>query len=464
MAENRLSRKLLLAFLALTLAALALSGAAINWALNRQFQSYIEESKEAENLRILDVVTAYHSEWGSWRGIAPTLAHVAMSTETRIVLHDEGGNLVYDSLRDMRGMMRAIGRAGLQQRVRIEEEGESFSYPILVEGREVGTLNLTLLGREGILAQEDLDFSRTINISIFLMAFLAGLGALAMSIYLSRRLTQPLAGITKAVSRLKEGDFSQRVETPGQDELGLLAQTFNSMADKLEKTEKLRRKLAADVSHELRTPLTTLRSYLEAFKDGVLPPSQDNISSLQEEVYRLENLVNNLQELSLVENRSMDMPLKPLNPAATLKKIYDLYQPLMAQQGITGTLSLPDKEIKASLNEEALERILRNLLSNALKYTGKDGNISLKLAAAGPAGTRLVIEVSDTGSGISAKDLPHVFERFYRADPSRSRKTGGFGIGLTIVRELVEAQGGEIHARSRPGEGTTFTISFPKES
>ena len=165
---NRLSSKLLLAFLALTLAFLALSGVAINWALNRQFKSYIIESKEAENFRILDVVTAHYAERGSWRGIGPTLAYVAVSAETLLAPYDEQGNLVYDSRRDMRGLMRFMG----QRRARLEMEGESFTYPVLVEGQEVGTLTLTLLGREGILAQEDLDFSATINLSIFLFLLL----------------------------------------------------------------------------------------------------------------------------------------------------------------------------------------------------------------------------------------------------------------------------------------------------
>jgi two-component system, OmpR family, sensor histidine kinase BaeS len=454
---NRLSLKLLLAFLALTLASLALSGAAINWALNYQFRNYIGVSREAENLRIVDTAAAYYAEQGSWRGIAATLAPVAISTETLIILYDGSGNLVYNSRRDLRGVMGFMGSRGH----RWEIEGDSFVYPVLVEDRKVGTLSLTLLGREGTLAQEDLDFSSAVNLSILVIALLAGLGALAMSLFMSRRLTRPLVRMTAAVSRLKEGDLSQRVEAPGRDELGLLAQSFNSMADRLEKTEKLRRKLSADISHELRTPLANLKSYLEAFKDGVLPASQENIASLQEEVLRLENLVQNLQELSLVENRSLNLPLKALDPAPVLQKIFELYQPLMAQQDIAGSLSLPSSQVKASLNEEALERILHNLLSNALKYTPGGGAVSMK-AAPGP-GPRpaLIIEVSDTGPGISGEDLPHIFERFYRADPSRSRGTGGYGIGLTIARELAEAQGGTIQARSRPGEGATFVLEFP---
>lgn len=463
MLKNRLSLKLLVAFLALTLTVLALSGVAINLAISRQFASYIEESKEAENLRILDVVTAYYADWGTWRGIAPTLAHIGLSTETLIVLTDHQGDLVYNSLRDMRGIMGTMRRMGMNQRVRMEQEGESFTYPVNVEGNEVGTLTLTLLGREGVLAQEDLDFSRTINYSITLIAFLAGLGALCTSLFLSRRLTHPLASITTAVSRLKEGDFSHRVQVDSQDELGLLAQAFNSMAEKLENTEKTRRKLSADISHELRTPLTTLKSYMEAFKDGVLPLSEENITSLQEEVDRLESLVKNLQELSLAESRAADLPLTAINPAGVLQKIHGLYQPLLLQKDIRSSLQLPEKYTAAMLNEEALERILHNLLSNAVKYTPSAGEIALRLQEGIEGGGKktIIIQVSDTGSGIDSQDLPHIFERFYRVDPSRSRNTGGFGIGLTIVRELVEAQGGQIRVQSRPGEGTIFILTFP---
>ena len=466
MFKNRLSIKLLVAFLTLTLMVLVLSGAAINWAISRQFESYIEESKEAENLRILDVVTAYYADRETWRGIAPTLAHIGLSTETLIVLTDHQGDLVYNSLVDMRGIMGTMRRMGMNQRVRMEQEGESFTYPVNVEGNKVGTLTLTLLGREGILAQEDLDFSRTINYSITLIAFLAGLGALGTSFFLSRRLTHPLASITTAVSRLKEGDFSQRVQVGSQDELGLLAQAFNSMADKLENTEKNRRKLSADISHELRTPLTTLKSYMEAFKDGVLPPNEENITSLQEEVDRLESLVKNLQELSLAESKAADLPMTTINPAGVLQKVHGLYQPLLLQKDIRSSLQLPEKNIAAMLNEEALERILHNLLSNAVKYTPSAGEVALRLREGIEGGGKrtITIEVSDTGSGIDSQDLPHIFERFYRVDPSRSRNTGGFGIGLTIVRELVEAQGGQVRVQSRPGEGTLFTLTFPAVS
>ncbi len=461
--KKQLSIKLLLAFLAVTLLTLALSGVAINWALSRQFQNYIEESKENDNLRILDAVTAYYTTHGSWRGIAPTLAHVGLSTDTFVRLKDNQGILVYDSRQDMRGMMGRMYGTGLGRGTyNFEIEGESFTYPVQVNGEHVGTLNLTILGREGILTEEDINFSRTINLSIYLIAFLASLVAVATSLFFSRRLTQPLTNITGAVSKIREGDFNQRVEVTSEDELGILAQSFNDMASQLGRNEKLRRKLTADIAHELRTPLTTLKSYLEAFKDGVLSPEEENISALQEEVIRLENLVNSLQELSLVESRSDNMVLKEINPAPVIQRIYDLYRPLFLEKRLEAGINLPKENLNLQLNEEALERILHNLLSNAIKYTFPGGKVRLDLQKGEFDNNNCInINISDTGPGIGEEDLPYIFERFFRADPSRSRKTGGAGIGLTITKELVEAQGGKIIAKSNPGKGTTFTITFP---
>ncbi len=462
--KSQLGVKILLALLTLTLLSLALSGLAINWAVNRQFESYIEDIKTAENLRIVDVVSAYYAERGHWGGIAPNLTHIGMSTETIIVLKDAKGSLVYDSRIDMRGIMGTIRRMDMQQRVRLEQEGESFTYPVTVDGMEVGSLTLTLLGREGLLAQEDLDFSQTINYSIILIAALAALMAIATSIFLSRRLTLPLEEITRAVKTLREGDLSRRVQITSQDELGLLGTAFNAMAIKLENTEKMRRKLSADISHELRTPLTTLKSYLEAFKEGVLAPTEENITSLQEEVARLERLVQSLQELSLAENRAADLPPKKLNPGPTLKRIFDLYQPLFSEKRLSSDLKLPRDEVTLYCNEEALERILHNLLSNAIKYSPQGGEVQVTLdreGGQGEAQKNARIIVSDTGPGIKEKDLPFIFERFYRVDPSRSRRTGGAGIGLTIVKELAQAQGGSITVASRVGEGSKFILTLP---
>ncbi len=345
----------------------------------------------------------------------------------------------------------------------IQMYGETFTYPILVEEEKIGTLELTLLGRKGVFAAEDLDFSHTISRSIAGIAFLATLGALITSFFLSRSLIQPLSKITLAVSKLRQGDLSQQVEVTSDDELGSLALFFNAMAQQLAENEKLRRTLTADISHELRTPLTTIKSYLEAFKDKVLPPTEENIVALQEEANRLENLVKALQDLSLAENRSKNLIATKINPAAVIKKVYKLYQPLLQEKKIISKITTIPEEIILEINEASLERILHNLLSNAVKYTPAWGEVTLDLSKKKNKLKNYVqITVYNSGSNISEKDLPYIFERFYRCDPSRSRETGGAGIGLTIVKELVESQGGDISVVSTESEGTTFTISFPQ--
>lgn len=462
--------KLLLAFLLLTLITLVLSGVAINRSLNRQFQNYIQEIKQSNNLRILNAVTGYYATHGTWHGIAPVLAPIGISTETIIVLRDTQGELIYSSIRDMQRITNILrrteskhplmGRRALLNRLRMQ--GESFTYPILIEEEKVGTLELTLLGREGIFAIEDLNFSRTIGRSVAWIAFFAALGALITSFFLSRSLTQPLSKITRAVSGLQKGDLNQQVEVTSNDELGSLASSFNAMAQQLAKNEKLRRTLTADISHELRTPLTTLKSYLEAFKDKVLPPTGENIAGLQEEVNRLERLVEDLQDLSLVETRDKDLTTAEANPAAVIRKVYALYRPLLQEKSITSKVTPMPEEMILEINETSLERILHNLLSNAVKYTPSGGEVAINLSEKKSKAKHSVqITVYNSGPGIEEKSLPYIFERFYRCDPSRSRKTGGAGIGLTIVKELVESQGGSISVASSESKGTTFTISFP---
>ncbi len=469
--KKTLGLKLLLAFLLLTLLTLFLSGIAINRSLNRQFQSYIQGIKESNNLRILNAVTGYYATHNSWRGIAPTLAPIGISTETLIVLRDTQGKLIYSSRQDMQRIANILRRTESRNLLRtrrallnrLRMHGETFIYPILIEEEKVGTLELTLLGRDGIFAAEDLDFSRTISRSIAGIAFLAALGALITSFFLSRSLTKPLSKITQAVSNLRQGDLSQQVEVTSDDELGSLALSFNAMAQQLAENEKLRRTLTADISHELRTPLTTLKSYLEAFKDKVLLPTEENIVALQEEVNRLESLVKALQDLSLIENRAKNLTATKINPAAVIKKVHDLYRPLLQEKKLTSKVTFLPEEIILEINEAALERILHNLLSNAVKYTPAGGKITLNLSKKkSKLKNYAQIIVYNSGFGIAEKDLPYIFKRFYRCDPSRSRETGGAGIGLTIVKELVESQGGDISVVSSESEGTTFTISFPQ--
>jgi len=258
---------------------------------------------------------------------------------------------------------------------------------------------------------------------------------------------------------MQQGDLTQRVEVRSHDEIGQLAQAFNAMADGLAQTEQLRRTMVADVAHELRTPLTNLRGYLETLRDGVAEPRRETIESLHEESVLLSHLVDDLQELSLSEAGGLTLRREPSDVGGLLRAAAAAVQSRALERGIQVELaSLPELPL-VDVDPQRVGQVLRNLLANALTYTAAGGRV--RLTAAERNADLVNIEVSDTGCGIDPKHLPNVFERFYRADPSRARATGGAGIGLALVKQLVTAHGGTVGVVSTPGQGSRFSFTVP---
>jgi signal transduction histidine kinase len=305
----------------------------------------------------------------------------------------------------------------------------------------------------------------SVNRTLLLIAVVAGLGAVLLILGLSRRILAPVEALTEAVRRMEAGDLSQRVEVTSQDEIGELARAFNSMADGLARLEELRRNMVTDVAHELRTPLSNIRGYLEALQDGVVEPERHIVDSLHAEAMLLNRLVDDLQELSLAEAGQLKLERQPVSLADIVDKAIEAVRLRAEAKGVTVQVDLP-KDLLVDVEPQRVGQVLRNLLENALAHTPPDGEIALSAHEACPEPSRrddqwVEVSVRDTGSGIAAKDLPYVFERFYRADKSRSRATGGAGLGLAIARSLVEAHGGRIWVESTEGEGSTFTFALP---
>ena len=243
------------------------------------------------------------------------------------------------------------------------------------------------------------------------------------------------------------------------DELGQLGMGLNQLAERLSAMEKLRKKMTADVAHDLRTPLATVRSHLEGMIDQIIPSDKKNLESLLEEVNRLTLLIDGLQEIALSDKAIHSFQIEPIELSSYLTEIVRRLEPLFQSKGISLSFN-PSDICMVKSDRVALAKILDNLLSNALKFTPPGKNVQLNLKI---EGEEVIIEVSDEGVGITAKDLPYIFERFYRTDRSRNRDSGGFGLGLTIVKELTEALGGMISVESKPEEGSVFSVKFPIE-
>ena len=286
--------------------------------------------------------------------------------------------------------------------------------------------------------------------------------AVLVGFVFSRRIISPLLDMMKASRRISDGHYDERVQAKGDDELAQLASDFNHMAEKLEQTESMRRRLIGDVSHELRTPLTAIKGSMEGLIDGVLPSTNETYEQIHQEAARLGRLVDDLQELSRVEARAYQLDIRPLEVSALVQTVAKRLQRPFDEKRITLNLDLPAHPVQILADEDRIIQVLTNLTANAMQYTPSSGSVTIKARA---EDEMIHFSVQDTGVGIPAEHLEHIFDRFYRVDKSRSRQAGGgSGIGLTIAKHFVEAHGGRIWVESAgEGMGSVFHFTVPIE-
>ncbi|MGH2346343.1 MAG: sensor histidine kinase [Chloroflexota bacterium] len=282
--------------------------------------------------------------------------------------------------------------------------------------------------------------------------------SVAVSLFVSHRIVEPLHQIMNASRRIASGHYEERVQVKDDFEITQLADSFNKMADALAQTEARRQALIADVAHELRTPLTSIKGYMEALLDGVMPADQETYALIYSEADRLYRLVKDLQELSRLESRQVPLELHPVAVQELVHGVIGRARPQFEAKGVhlVGTVA-PDAGLVLG-DADRLFQVLLNLLANALHYTPAEGRVQV---AAYLERDKVCISVKDNGIGIAPEHLDQIFGRFYRVDKSRSRLAGGTGIGLTIARHLAEAHGGGIAVASTPGLGSTFTVALP---
>ena len=284
----------------------------------------------------------------------------------------------------------------------------------------------------------------------------AAIASIVLAIVMARMLARPLAEVGGAARRIAEGDYAARVPRDGPEELASLADSFNQMAASLQRQEAMRRDFIANAAHELRTPLTNLQGYLEALRDGVITADRATYESLWDEAERLVRLSHSLDSLAEGDAATARPPLEKLDLAAAIRTALDLAQPTLERADLTLLVDLPER-LPARADPDALAQVLGNLISNAARYTPAGGTVTVR---AERSATDLLVSISNTGDGIPAADLERVFERFYRVEKSRDRALGGAGIGLAIVKQLVETGGGRVGAESRDGQ-SRFWFSLP---
>ncbi|MGG1552337.1 sensor histidine kinase [Paenibacillus ferrarius] len=304
----------------------------------------------------------------------------------------------------------------------------------------------------------DTHFEQALVQSVLWTAILGIVLAIVISLFVAKRITAPLIQMRSVAERMAKGELTSRTKVNGKDELADLGHSLNYLAEQLLLQEQLRKTMTADVAHELRTPLATLKSHMEAMIEGVWDPTAKRLESCFEEIERLRFLVGDLEQLTEVESPNFRLNIKEENVNSIVHHHIEASQAAYEKKGVR-LLFHDGVNIQASLDKLRFGQIMVNLLSNALKFTPEGGKVNVAVTE---QAQKVCISVSDTGIGIDEKELSFVFERFYRADKSRDRKSGGSGIGLTIVKKLVEAHGGTIEIRSQMGKGTTVEFCLPK--
>lgn len=400
----------------------------------------------------------YYAQNGSWAGVQALVNSSGVAAGRgmmrggmagggpRIIVADAQGNVVADSAGAASGQLPSAQLA--------------HGAPITVNGRRVGTL-LSAGGGSmmaGMMGAPEQNFLDRVNRAVLLAGLAAGVVALLLGFIVFRSITAPLNRLTRAAHSVATGDLAQRVQIRTGDEIAELGAAFNSMAANLQQGEQLRREMTADIAHELRTPLSVIQGNLEAILDGVYPPDSEHIQPALDQAQLLARLVEDLRTLALAEAGQLSLDRQPTDIAELTRRVVASFEPKAADKRVTLSVDAAPALPPVHADGQRIAQVLTNLLGNALRYTPQDGRVAVRVSA---QDSSILVAVNDSGPGISEEDLPHIFDRFYRADKSRSREGGGSGLGLAIARSIVEAHGGRIWAESKAGQGTTLAFTLP---
>jgi signal transduction histidine kinase len=366
---------------------------------------------------------------------------------TRVRLADAQGNLLLDTGDNVTG--DPLNQAELSNAIPLVVERSTVGF-LLLEGG----MNFTIADQTRLVSM--------LNHAALTAGLIAGGISLILVFILAYGLMHPVRELTLAAGKMATGDLSQRVPVRGSDELAVLGNTFNKLADSLERAESTRKAMTADIAHELRNPLAVQRANLEALQDGVYPLTPDNLNPILEQNHLLTRLVEDLRTLAMADAGQLVLHCSPVDIDLLSRQVLERFIPQAEKQSIT--LSVLENRAqtiasKVSIDPGRIEQILGNLLSNALRHTPEGGSVQLQLEH---LPDNVEIKVRDNGPGIPEEALPFIFDRFYRAERSRARSEGGSGLGLAIARQLAQAHGGSLTAANHPQGGAVFTLRIPR--
>lgn len=456
MIKRSLRSKLVFQYMVMVLVCMVVIPTAIAELLDRQFRSFANERLLEDEQEITEYFTKIYNESGSWNRYSslarrPDLLRWPM---VKIELFDAEGKPLRQYVRQMKMQHKMQGKHLIIPEAQRTDLIVRY-MKIRSDNRVVGTLRFTCIpfneSREG-------NFLARFNKIMYYAVGVMLLAAAMIAYYMAGRISTPVLRVASRAQQISRGKYKIKEKMTSEiAELDTLLDSVDRLGESLESQEELRRRLLSDIAHELRNPVTIIKSHLEAIEDGVWQPTPERIRLTVSEVDRLSKLIKEVEKLTSIESAGHAIEIENINISEITERAVMVFDPLYKNKGVELRPAV-EAELYLAADGGKLRQVIENLLSNALRYTDAGGTVSvfMKKEAGG-----IKLEVSDTGIGISEKDLPYIFERFYRTDISRTRASGGIGIGLAIVKAIVEAHSGTIKAESRPGRGSSFTVSIP---
>jgi len=467
-----LRAKLLVLLAGVVVGAAIVSMGAVRFAAEARFRTFVDAEDAQRGEELARMLAAWHDMRGSWdgvdelfgemnspgrlgmggmmresrRGDAGRFAPPMMGARSRVLLADVDGMVVADSRRELLGTHRSL-----------DEGHPDRSAGIPVVGREgrVGTLYVGAMLESG-LAASNAAFLRSVTQAIVAATVIAAAAALAAGLLAIRRLTNPVADLTRAAERAAAGDLGARVTVPGRDEIARLAATFNRMTVALRDQQEGRRRMIADSAHELATPVSLIRGTVEAMLDGVYPADRATLEGLHEETVRLARLVEDLNELSLLESGALELALEEADLVEIARAEAARFAARAAERGVAIAVEGAAAAPRAAVDRQRIGQVIANLLGNALRHTPRGGAIAVRVEPAPDGRIRLAVE--DSGPGIPERERAKVFERYYRVDGARAASEGGRGLGLAIAAGIVAAHGGALRADAAAALGGAMVV------
>lgn len=469
---SKLGKKIFFIFLSLTVLSLSLVGIFINFSVGERFNNFINMQREENINDLASIISENLAEDKGFEEITSLVQNFSRSNRIPVWLEDRRGEMMFFSGQNMQrsSMMRRMGEMGhmdmggmhhnnmTPREMPADLPGETRTESIYTNGEKTLTLYWKEIN-EGSQLNTNLYnyFKNSVYKAIIFSALIVIIIIIILSFGISKKITEPLLKLKNAALEVARGNYNQNIEPRGDDELTDLINSFNQMSKKLLKLEKIRRESASDLAHELRTPLTTIKGYLEAIEDNKLEVNKENIREMQEEAARMTTLIEKLNEFASAQNKVLNLEKENLNLKNIIEKVIRQQQEFINEKNINLDLKIEEK-INIRGDKDSLIQIFNNIIENAVKYNYQNGNIAIK---AFKENNNIIVKIEDSGMGISDKDLPYIFERFYRADKSRNSSNQGSGIGLAVVKELIEAHQGKIEVNSSDS-GSEFKLIFPE--